>query len=161
MRGRREATVGTGIMQSMRAATPSTEGVSVIEHGGRRYAHVIRASARVPISTFFSEPGESLQFGLLAHEAGFVEAPHTHPAIERRIHDLQQLVVVQRGRLEVIFHSDSGARLSSVELGPGDAIVIMQGVHSVRVIEDMQCVSVKQGPFLGAEKDKTPLGAQA
>ena len=131
----------------------------MIEHGGRRYAHIIRASATVPISTFFSEPGESFQFGLLAHEAGFVEAPHTHPTVERRIKDLQQLVVVQRGRIEVVFHEDSGARLSSVELGPGDAIVIMHGAHSVRVIEDMQCVSVKQGPFLGAANDKTPLGA--
>jgi len=58
----------------------------------------------------------------------------------------------------VIFHDDSGARLSSVELGPGDAIVIMHGAHSVRVIEDMQCVSVKQGPFLGAALDKIEVG---
>ncbi len=39
-------------------------------------------------------------------------------------------------------------------LGPGDAIVLVHGVHSIRVIEDMQCISVKQGPFLGTENDK-------
>jgi hypothetical protein len=27
----------------------------------------------------------------------------------------------------------------------------------LRVIEDAQCVSVKQGPFLGVENDKVPL----
>lgn len=142
----------------MAEATSSVPGVHVIEHGGRRYAHVIRADATVPVSTFFSEANESFQFGLLAHEAGFVEPPHVHPVVERRINDLQQMFVVQRGRVEVIFHEDSGKRLSSVELGPGDAIVIMHGAHSVRVIEDMQCVSVKQGPFLGAALDKVAVG---
>jgi len=144
-------------MAAMAAPATTVPGVEIIEHHGRRFAHVIRAEARVPISTFFSEAGESFQFGLLAHEAGFIEAPHTHPTVERRIMDLQQMVVVQRGRIEILFFDDDGRRLSSLELGPGDAIVLMHGAHSVRVIEDMQCVSVKQGPFLGAALDKTPL----
>ena len=146
-------------MGLMSSAGTSIAGVEFVEHGGRRMAHVIRATARVPISTFFSDANESFQVGLLAHEAGFVEEPHSHPAVERRINDLQQFVVVQRGRLEVIFHDDAGRRLSSVELGVGDAIVLMHGVHSVRVIEDMQCLSVKQGPFLGAALDKVPARA--
>jgi len=133
------------------------DGVSFIEHGGRRFAHVIRARATVPISAFFSDAGESFQVGLLAHEAGFVEPPHTHPTVERKISDLQQLVVVQRGRIEISFYADDGSPLSSIDLGPGDAIVLMHGAHSVRVLEDMQCVSVKQGPFLGAALDKVPL----
>ena len=147
-------------MHAMPAPVQDLPGVSVVEHGGRRYAHIIRASATVPVSTFFSAPEESFQFGLLAHEAGFVEEPHTHPEIERRINDLQQMVVVQRGRVEFIFHAADGRTLSSVVLGPGDAIVLMHGAHSVRVIEDMQCVSVKQGPFLGPERDKVPLGGR-
>ncbi len=69
-------------------AHQTIRGVSVVEHGGRRYAHVIRANATVPVRTFFSDANESFQFGLLAHEAGFVEAPHVHLAVERRINDL-------------------------------------------------------------------------
>jgi hypothetical protein len=37
---------------------------------------------------------------------------------------------------------------------PGDAIALIHGVHAIRVIGDMQCISVKQGPFLGTEHDK-------
>jgi len=37
---------------------------------------------------------------------------------------------------------------------PGDAIVLVHGPHAIRVIEDMQCISVKQGPFMGTEQDK-------
>ena len=43
------------------------------------------------------------------------------------------------------------------ELGPGDSALLVHGVHSVRVLEDMQCISVKQGPFLGIENDKVEV----
>ena len=43
---------------------------------------------------------------------------------------------------------------AAIKLRQGDAIVLIHGVHSIRVIEDMQCISVKQGPFLGTEYDK-------
>jgi hypothetical protein len=36
--------------------------------------------------------------------------------------------------------------------------VLIHGVHAIRVIEDMQCISVKQGPFLGVEFDKVEVG---
>jgi hypothetical protein len=44
--------------------------------------------------------------------------------------------------------------IETVRLKQGDAIVLIHGVHAIKVIEDMQCISVKQGPFLGAENDK-------
>jgi hypothetical protein len=30
----------------------------------------------------------------------------------------------------------------------------MHGIHAIKVLEDMQCISVKQGPFLGPVFDK-------
>ncbi len=48
--------------------------------------------------------------------------------------------------------SDEGELLREVELRAGDAIVLIHGVHAIRVIEDMQCISVKQGPFLGEKR---------
>jgi hypothetical protein len=128
-----------------------------IDFNGRRYAEVIRATATVTKSVFISPPESSMQFGLLAHEAGFVEGAHWHHEIPRTIDDLQQMFVVQRGIVAVDFFEDDGRPLGSVELHPGDAILLIHGAHSVRVIEDMQCVSVKQGPFLGVEKDKVEV----
>jgi hypothetical protein len=128
--------------------------VEAIEYGGKRYAEVIRADARVSKTTFFSPAESSFQFGLLAHEAGFVEAPHYHQPFSRTIDDLQQMFVVQRGVVVVDLFSDDGRKLREVTLRAGDAIVLIHGTHAVRVLEDMQCISVKQGPFLGPEKDK-------
>ena len=128
--------------------------IEIVERDGTRFAEVIRAGSIVKTSTFFSPAGSSFQFGLLAHEAGFVEPAHVHKPVAREIHDLQQMFVVQRGVVAVDFFDPTGRKWTEVVLRPGDAINLVHGAHSVRVIEDMQCVSVKQGPFLGAENDK-------
>jgi hypothetical protein len=128
--------------------------IESIEYNGTKYAEVIRASERVEKTTFFSPAASSFQFGLLAHEAGFVEPPHYHAAQTRTITDLQQMFVVQRGVVAVQLFSDGGDLLREIVLGPGDAIVLIHGVHAIRVIEDFQAISVKQGPFLGTERDK-------
>jgi len=128
--------------------------IETIEQNGVHFADIIWASTRVEKTTFFSLPDSSFQFGLLAHEAGFFEPPHYHRPFNREISDLQQMFVVQRGVVAVQLYDESGSLFREVILKAGDAIVLIHGVHSLRVIEDMQCISVKQGPFLGTEYDK-------
>ncbi|MCC7119853.1 MAG: hypothetical protein IT310_15110 [Anaerolineales bacterium] len=128
--------------------------IETIEYNGTRYAEIIRAESEVNKTTFFSPPESSFQFGLLAHEAGFFEPPHYHRAFTREINDLQQMFIVQKGMVAVQLYADDGKMFHEVVLKVGDAIVLIHGVHSLRVIEDMQCISVKQGPFLGTDYDK-------
>lgn len=128
--------------------------IEVIEDNGIIYAEIIWSTHRVERTTFFSAPESSFQFGLLAHKAGFIELPHYHKPIRRTINDLQQMFIVQFGRVAVQLYSNGGEMMREVVLGPGDAIVLVHGVHSIKVLEDMQCISVKQGPFLGTENDK-------
>jgi hypothetical protein len=128
--------------------------IESVEFGGTRYAEIIWADARVERTTFFSPAESSFQFGLLAHEAGFVEPPHVHRPFRREIDDLQQMFVVQRGVVVVELFADDGTPLREIEMRAGDAIVLIHGVHAIRVLEDMQCITVKQGPFLGPENDK-------
>ncbi len=128
--------------------------IETIEYKGIRYAEIIRANIQVQKTTFFSPPDSSFQFGLLAHKADFFEPPHYHRPFKREINDLQQMFVVQHGVVAVQLYTDDGEMFEEVTLTPGDSIVLIHGVHSLRVIEDMQCISVKQGPFLGTEYDK-------
>ena len=132
-----------------------------IEHNGVRYAEVIWADTEVRTTTFFSPAESSFQFGLLAHKAGFVEAPHYHKPFVREIKDLQQMFVVQKGVVVVELFSDDKKMFREITLNKGDAIVLIHGVHAVKVTEDMQCISVKQGPFLGEENDKIFIDVKA
>ena len=135
--------------------------VQAVEHEGTRYAEIIRADARVEETVFFSPPSSSFQFGLLAHRAGFEEPPHYHRPFNREITDLQQMFIVQRGVVAVDLYADNGTLIREITLSQGDAIVLIHGVHAIRVIEDMQCISVKQGPFLGVENDKVFVEVKA
>ena len=132
----------------------------VITYGGIKYAEVIRAGVTVDKTQFFSPPESSFQFGLLSHQSGFSEPPHYHKPFPREVTDLQQMFVMQRGRVVVELYSDDGNLLRELELGPGDAIVLIHGVHALRVLEDFQAVSVKQGPFLGTENDKVNVSVK-
>lgn len=126
----------------------------VIEHGGVRYAEVIWAESTAVKTQFLSPDNCSMQFGLLAHEKGFIEAAHYHKPVERKIMNLTQMLVVQKGKVAIDFFTESGKKFREVVLNVGDGILLLDGAHSVRTLEDMQCISVKQGPFLGMENDK-------
>lgn len=129
-------------------------GIETIAYDGIKYAEIIWANTRVEKTTFYSPSESSFQFGLLAHQAGFEEPAHYHKPVSRQIDDLQQMFVVQRGVVAIQIYNDAGEPLREIILRPGDGIVLIHGVHSLRVIEDMQCISVKQGPFLGTDNDK-------
>ncbi|AJD50139.1 MULTISPECIES: hypothetical protein [Thalassospira] len=129
----------------------------IVEYQGTRYAEIIWATACVEKTRFFSPPESSFQFGLLAHEAGYQEPPHFHREFERTVRDLQQMFVVQRGVVGVQLFDDDGVLIREVILNAGDAIVLIHGAHAIHVIEDMQCISVKQGPFMGDEFDKVEI----
>lgn len=131
-----------------------SEAIEIIEHNGVRYAEVIRAKLQVDHTTFYSPADSSFQFGLLAHGAGYEEPAHYHRPFTREIVDLQQMFVVQRGVVGIKLYDDDGGLLEEVILNSGDAIVLIHGVHAIRVIEDLQAISVKQGPFLGDVLDK-------
>ncbi len=128
--------------------------IEEIQFDNIRYAEVIWADTQVETTRFFSPASSSFQFGLLAHKAGFKEAAHFHKSEKRVIADLQQMFVVQKGVVDVELYSNDLKLIKVVRLKQGDAIVLIDGIHAINVIEDMQCLSVKQGPFLGDANDK-------
>src|ERR1700731_5076928 len=128
--------------------------IEQITHKNIKYAEIIWAYVSVAQTKFFTPAESSFQFGLLAHKAGFKEPPDYHKAVPKEVLDLQQMFVVQKGVVAVELYSEEGDMIREVILKAGDAIVLIHGVHAIRVMEDMQCISVKQGPFMGDANDK-------
>jgi hypothetical protein len=50
------------------------------------------------------------------------------------------------------------AGAGSIFLGPGDVILLISGGHGFEVLEELNMVGVKQGPYAG-ETDKTRFSA--
>jgi mannose-6-phosphate isomerase-like protein (cupin superfamily) len=117
-------------------------------------AIIIDASFDEPGITFFTEPNLSQQLGSMSYRAGKIISAHTHNPTERVVHMTQEALFIRRGRLRVDFYGvDRVWRFSRV-LSAGDVILLIAGGHGFEVLEDLNMIEVKQGPYAG-DQDKT------
>ena len=131
------------------------KGLKIIsDKNGKRLAEVILSDQKVEKTTFFSKPESAFQFGFVAHKKGYEEDAHYHKKIEKKISDVSQVLFVQKGIVAVDFYNDDKTKLTEVHLKKGDAINIITGIHRIRVLDDCQCLTVKQGPFISDDMDK-------
>jgi hypothetical protein len=127
-----------------------------IEYGGAVLAIILRDDPSEPGIHFFTPADYSQQLASMRHPAGHVIQPHVHNPVPRAVHYTQEALFLRRGRLRVDFYGEDRAYIESRELGPGDVILLISGGHGFEVIEEIEMVEVKQGPYAGA-MDKTPF----
>lgn len=118
------------------------------------YAEVIRAKTKSMKTKFFSDSKSSFQFGFVSHKKGYIENPHYHRKIKRVINDCQQVLFVQKGKIKVKFFNEKKKLIKNILIKKGDAINIVQGIHLIKILENSQCITVKQGPFISDKMDK-------
>ena len=131
-----------------------------IEFEGTLFAIIVRNSFREPGTHFFTPPHFSQQLGCMRHPAGHVIEPHVHNPVSRAVEFTQEALFLRRGRLRVDFYADAGVYLESRELAAGDVILLIRGGHGFEVLEEIEMVEVKQGPYVG-DSDKRRIKAVA
>ena len=102
--------------------------------------------------TFFTEPKEELQVGLLTHPVGKVVEPHFHFPRTRKINFTTEVLVIQKGRICVRFYNNDGTLAEQRTLIGGDVVIIFQGGHGLEVLNACEILEVKQGPYQPDEK---------
>jgi mannose-6-phosphate isomerase-like protein (cupin superfamily) len=115
---------------------------------------IIRAEFRENGIHFFTENTFSQQLAFMSHPTGKLIAPHVHNAVPREVQFTQEVLFIRKGKLRVDFYDTLQHYLESRVLGPGDVILLIQGGHGFEVLEAVEMIEVKQGPYLG-EQDKT------
>jgi len=123
---------------------------------GVEFAIILRSPFREPGIHFFTPEDYSQQLGHMRHPQGHVINAHVHNPVSRAVQYTEEALFLRRGRLRVDFYSDEGRYLESRELGPGDVILLIRGGHGFEVLEEVEMVEVKQGPYVG-ETDKTRI----
>lgn len=114
------------------------------------------------ISHHFSEPGIhfftpndlSQQLAYMKHPAGKEIEPHVHNPVPREVHFTQEVLFIKSGKLRVDFYDNDRNYLENRILEAGDAILLATGGHGFEVLEEVEMIEVKQGPYAG-EQDKT------
>ena len=125
-----------------------------IVDGGFSLGIIVRSTFRDPGIHFFTENTLSQQLAFMSHPAGKLIAPHVHNPVPRQGQFTQEVLFIRKGRLRVDFYDAERRYLESRVLGAGDVILLIQGGHGFEVLENVEMIEVKQGPYVG-EHDKT------
>ena len=118
------------------------------------FAIIVRAEFRREGVHFFTENSLSQQLAFMRHPAGKAIEPHVHNPVPREVALTQEVLLIRTGRLRVDFYDTRQRYLESRVLGPGDVILLIQGGHGFEVLEEVEMIEIKQGPYVG-EHDKT------
>jgi mannose-6-phosphate isomerase-like protein (cupin superfamily) len=117
-------------------------------------ALIVRASFTRPGIEFFTDNDFSQQLAFMCHPAGKEIQPHVHNPVPREVKFTQEVLFIRCGRLRVDFYDDGKQYLESRVLGAGDVILLAGGGHGFEVLEEVEMIEVKQGPYAG-DMDKT------
>ena len=105
----------------------------------------------------FLTPGEySQQLAYMHHPQGKIIDAHIHNEVHRDIRFTQEVLVLKKGKLRVDFYDAQKNYLESRVLLKGDIILLISGGHGFEVLEEVEMVEIKQGPYIG-ENDKERL----
>lgn len=131
-----------------------TGAVERIEHNGEMLALIVRDEYSKPGLSFFTSSDFSQQLAYMQHPAGKVIDAHIHNPVRRSVTYTQETLFIKRGRLRVDFYDSQQTYLKSRELKAGDVILLIKGGHGFEVLETLEMIEVKQGPYAG-DQDKT------
>lgn len=128
---------------------PATE---TITHAGQLLAVLVRATLQAERTTFLTPDNLAQQLGLIVYPAGGAVAPHRHRPVERRIVGTSEVIFVRRGRCLLDLFGDDQKLVCTRELATGDVVMLVEGGHGFRMLEDTVLLEVKQGPYLGFDE---------
>ena len=127
--------------------------IEIISKENIKLAIIIKANYCENGIRFFSDENDSQQLGYMNRPEGYEIMPHRHNIVPREVHHTQEVLFIKSGKLRVDFYSNKQEYLESRILNQGDVILLSDGGHGFKMLEQTEIIEVKQGPYCG-EKDK-------
>jgi mannose-6-phosphate isomerase-like protein (cupin superfamily) len=125
-----------------------------IEHHNELFALIVSHRFEQSGIHFFTPNELSQQLAYMHHPVGKIIQAHVHNPAPREVQYTQEVLFIKRGKLRVDFYTDQQDYLESRLLEAGDVILLVKGGHGFEVLEELEMIEVKQGPYVG-EQDKT------
>lgn len=124
-----------------------------ITNNDRQMAIIIRNDYTCEDVNFLTPDEYSQQVAYMHHQTGKVIDAHVHNPVHRSIVMTQEVLFIKKGKLRVDFYDDSEKYIESRILEAGDVILLVSGGHGFTVLEEVEMIEVKQGPYSG-DRDK-------
>lgn len=111
-----------------------------------------------PGLSFFSDDQDFVQVGTWGYDSQKELLAHTHNEVHRDVGWTQEVVFVKQGRIRSEIYDLSNNKVKEIICNPGDIIILLRGGHGYHILENnTQVLEIKNGPYVGAEKDRVRL----
>jgi len=127
--------------------------IKEIKHDGKIISIIIKSHYSDQGIKFVTPDDFPLQMAFMKHPSGKVIQPHVHNPLRREVSFTQEVLFLRKGQLRVDFYTDDQEYIESYLLEAGDVILLSEGGHGFEVLEEVEMIEVKQGPYT-AEMDK-------
>lgn len=124
-----------------------------IIHNSLTLSIIIRKDYQKQGIEFFTNDNDSQQLGYMNRPKDYVIPPHRHNLVKRDVHLTQEVLFIKSGKVRVDFFDNEQHYIKSTILLPGDVILLSDGGHGFKMLEESEMIEVKQGPYCG-EMDK-------
>ena len=128
--------------------------IETVKVGDQLLAVIVPGRFREKGIHFFTPNDLSQQLAYMRHPEGKTIDPHVHNPVSRNVHFTQEVLFIKKGKLRVDFYDNDQKYLESRILEEGDVILLATGGHGFEVLEEVEMIEVKQGPYAG-DQDKT------
>jgi len=117
-------------------------------------AIIIPSSFREKGIKFITPDSFSQQLAYMKHPASHEIKPHVHNVVRREIQLTRETLFIRKGRVRIDLYGNDRKYLRSIVSKTGDVILLVNGGHGLKMLEESEIIEVKQGPYAG-EQDKT------
>lgn len=126
----------------------------VCAQDGALLAYIVRVEFTTDITSFITPPEHNFQVGFVVHPQGGEIQSHFHRTIDRHISNTSEVLVVRKGCCEIDVFDEQQRMVKTLQLNPGDVMVMVSGGHGFRMLKDTVLLEIKQGPYIGIEEKK-------
>ena len=123
--------------------------IEKIKYKKKLYALIVRGKYRNKKGiTFFTNNKDIQQFGYMNHKKNHIIKPHIHKRQTRKLIYTSEVILILKGKLRVDFYTSKKKYLFSKLLNEKDIIMLVHGAHGFKVVENVQMIEIKQGPYI-------------
>ncbi len=128
--------------------------MEIIKKKDRILAYIIRDDHQCDGVDFITPNEYSQQVAYMHHPTGKIIDAHVHNAVHRSVIFTQEVLFIKKGTLRVDFYDEYEDYLESRVLNSGDVLLLVSGGHGFKVLEEIEMIEVKQGPYSGDQDKK-------
>ncbi len=134
--------------------TIDTNIVWVSDRLNNQLAVIVRSAYKPAGIDFLTPDTFGQQVAYMNRPKGEIIQAHIHEPISRTLIGTQEVLYIRKGRIRVDFYESDRTYVSSMTLGAGDLMLLNTGGHGFEVLEDIDMIEIKQGPYAEG-RDKT------